>query len=387
MKKIITLLILAVALSVSACGTKPEPVQTDQLDQIRTAAARTVEAMTTAIVAADLAAQTATANSPIQIAEPTEPNLSEVTPAPMDPPTPTEGSQAPTPIITPTADQSSPCNLAAFVDETIPDGSQFTPGAAYTKTWTLRNEGSCTWTKDYSVVFVGGSSMAAPASMPLSDKSVAPGESVTIRMPLTAPNSAGAYKAEFKLRSAEGVIFAFRNIDHTFWVEIQVRGDSINLADSFCSAAWSSPAGRLPCPGRAGDAGGFVTLDPQPQLENGAADDEPALWLGLQNADDSYLQAVFPALYIPANAKFTTVLGCLRGNTACEAEFSLNYQDASGGLHELGSWTETHDGQISRVEVDLSAFGGKITTFVFLLKAKGSPVGDVIHLLKPMIQP
>jgi hypothetical protein len=357
------------------------------LDQIRTAAARTVEAMTTAIVAADLAAQTATANSPIQIAEPTEPNLSEVTPAPMDPPTPTEGSQAPTPIISPTADQSSPCNLAAFVDETIPDGSQFTPGAAYTKTWTLRNEGSCTWTKDYSVVFVGGSSMAAPASMPLSDKSVAPGESVTIRMPLTAPNSAGAYKAEFKLRSAEGVIFAFRNIDHTFWVEIQVRGDSINLADSFCSAAWSSPVGRLPCPGRAGDAGGFVTLDPQPQLENGAADDEPALWLGLQNADDSYLQAVFPALYIPANAKFTTVLGCLRGNTACEAEFSLNYQDASGGLHELGSWTETHDGQISRVEVDISAFGGKITTFVFLLKAKGSPVGDVIHLLKPMIQP
>ncbi len=107
---------------------------------------------------------------------------------------------------------------------------------------------------------------APPASMPpLTDKNVAPGESVVISMPLTAPNSAGAYKAEFKLRSAEGVVFAFRNIEHTFWVEIQVRGDVINLADSYCSATWSSAVGTLPCPGKAGDAGGFVYSDPAPR--------------------------------------------------------------------------------------------------------------------------
>ncbi len=75
----------------------------------------------------------------------------------------------------------------------------------------------------------------------------------------------------------------------------------------------------------------------------------------------------------PQNAKFTTVLGCKRGNTDCEVDFSLNYQDASGGLHEIDSWTETHDGQITHIEIDLSSFGGKQTTIVFLLRAKGNP--------------
>lgn len=371
-------IILVTMLLTAACNRSSQPTPTDQLDQIRTAAARTVEAMTTEIVLTAQIAQTQTA-----LAIPSQ-STDEI-PTAATPLPPTVSTQESTP--TPVGETERPCNLAGFVTETIPDGSQFTPGVSYTKTWTLRNDGTCTWTKDYSVVFVSGTSMSAPASMPLTDKNVAPGESVVISMPLTAPNSAGAYKAEFKLRSAEGVVFAFRNIEHTFWVEIQVRGDVINLADSYCSATWSSAVGTLPCPGKAGDAGGFVYSDPAPRLENGSTDDEPALWLGLQNADDSYLKAVFPSMIIPQNAKFTTVLGCKRGNTDCEVEFSLNYQDASGGLHEISSWTETHDGQITRIAVDLSGFGGKQTTIVFLLRAKGNPSGDVVHLLMPMIQP
>ena len=382
--KIIAITLIGVLILLVGCTSPSQPTPSDQLDQIRTAAARTVEAMTTAIVATDQAAQTATALFvPAETQSPPEEPTLQVPPTST---TPTEQGNN-SPQTSPTLADGSTCNLAGFVGETVPDGSQFTPGTAYTKTWTLRNEGTCTWSKDYAVVFVSGSSMSAPASMPLTDKAIAPGESVVISMPLTAPTSAGAYKAEFKLRSSEGVIFAFKNIDHTFWVEIQVRGDSINLADSYCSASWTNPVGTLSCPGKVGDAAGFVYYDAEPQLENGSIDDEPALWLGLQNADDSYLKAVFPSMVIPNNAKFTTILGCWRGNTACEAEFSLNYQDSSGGLHELGNWVETHDGQLTRVEVDLSSFGGKQTVIVILLKAKGAPSGDVIHLLKPMIQP
>lgn len=385
MKKQLLICMAGALFLLSACYRSVPPPPSDQLDQIRTAAARTVEAMTTAIVSTEQAAQTATALTiPLDPATPQSPVSPTETLPPLSELTQTvELTKAPTP----TQEEGSTCNLAGFVSETIPDGSQFTPGTHYTKTWVLRNDGSCAWNKDYSVVFVAGSSMAAPASQPLTDKTIAPGETVTISMPLSAPTTAGAYKAEFKLRSAEGVIFAFKNIEHTFWVEIQVRGDSINLADSYCSATWSGQTGNLPCPGKAGDAGGFVFSDSEPLLENGARDDETALWLGVQNADDSYLKAVFPAMIIPTNAKFTTVLGCQRGNTACEAEFSLNYQDANGGLHELGKWVETHDGQITRAEVDLSSFGGKQTTIVFLMRANDSPSGDLIHLLKPMIQP
>ena len=183
------------------------------------------------------------------------------------------------------------------------------------------------------------------------------------------------------------MIFAFRNPDATFWVEIQVRGDSINLADSYCSASWTSPTGKLNCPGQPEDTGGYVYSDNRPVLENGSQDDETALWLGLYNADDSYLQGTFPAMTIPANARFSAVLGCKRGNTTCDVKFSLNYEDSSGNIRELAAWSEIHDLKFQRLDVDLGSLGGKQIKIVLLLKANGSPSGDVIHLLKPEIKP
>lgn len=379
-----TILILGVALVLAACnGVQPSPTPVDQLDIIRTAAASTIEAMTTSIVATEMAAQTATSQA--FLAE--TPTAKPIEATPSISPVETQSPTIEPTEITATPGSGSNCNLAGFVSETIPDGSQFYPGTAFTKTWTLKNEGTCTWTTGYSVVFVSGSAMSAPTSQPLSDKAIAPGESVTISMPFNAPNTAGAYRAEFKLRTAEGVIFAFRNEEATFWVEIQVRGDSINLADSYCSAAWNSPTGKLNCPGQPGDTGGFVYSDNRPILENGSQDDETALWLGLYNADDSFLQGTFPAMTIPANARFTAVLGCKRGNTACDVKFSLNYEDSSGTLRELASWNEIHDLQFQRLDVDLGSLGGKQVKIVLLLKANGSPSGDVVHVLQPMIKP
>ena len=378
------ILILGLICLLAACnGVQPSPTPVEQLDIIRTAAASTIEAMTTSIVATDMAAQTATSQA-FLVETPT------AQPVEATPSTPPAETQNPTskPTETATAPVSdSGCNLAGFVSETIPDGSQFYPGTAFTKTWTLKNEGTCTWTTGYSVVFVSGSAMGAPASQPIGDKAIAPGETVLISVTFNAPNGAGSYRAEFKLRTAEGVIFAFRNADATFWAEIQVRGDSINLADSYCSAEWTSPTGKLNCPGQPGDSGGFVYSDNRPVLENGSRDDETALWLGLYNADDSYLEGSFPAMKIPANARFTAILGCKRGNTACDVNFSLNYEDSSGNRHELAAWNEIHDLQYQRLDVDLGSLGGKQVKIVLLLKANGSPSGDMIHLLEPMIKP
>ena len=379
-----TMLILGALCLLAACtGGQPSPTPVDQLDIIRTSAASTIEAMTTSIVATEKGAQTATSQA-VMLATPT-PQPVEPTPEPnpMETQNPTSEPTGTTAV--PGTDQN--CNLAGFVSETIPDGSQFYPGTAFTKTWTLKNEGTCTWTTGYNVVYVWGSAMGAPTSQPISDKAIAPGETVTITVPFVAPNGPGGYRAEFKLRTSEGVIFAFRNEDATFWVEIQVRGDSINLADSYCSATWTSPTGKLNCPGQPGDAGGYVYSDNRPILENGSQDDETALWLGLYNADDSYLQGSFPAMTIPANARFTAVLGCMRGNTACDVKFSLNYEDSSGNLRELAAWSEIHNLQFQRLDVDLGSLGGKQVKIVLLLKANGSPSGDVIHLLKPEIKP
>src|SRR5688572_18810473 len=43
-----------------------------------------------------------------------------------------------------------PCNQASFVsDVTIPDNTSITVNDGFTKTWKLKNVGSCTWTSGY----------------------------------------------------------------------------------------------------------------------------------------------------------------------------------------------------------------------------------------------
>src|SRR5512147_2949619 len=81
------------------------------------------------------------------------------------------------------------CDQAQFVsDVTVPDGSSFAPGAAFTKTWRLKNIGTCTWTTSYTLVWAGGDQMGGPTSIVLSAQ-VAPSQTVDLSVNLTAPST------------------------------------------------------------------------------------------------------------------------------------------------------------------------------------------------------
>src|SRR5678816_1168467 len=87
----------------------------------------------------------------------------------------------------PHAMAASQCDSAQFVsDLTVPDGTAFGPGAAFTKTWRLSNNGTCTWTTSYSLMWVGGDPLGAAPSVQL-PVNVPPGESVDLSVNLTAP--------------------------------------------------------------------------------------------------------------------------------------------------------------------------------------------------------
>jgi hypothetical protein len=50
--------------------------------------------------------------------------------------------------------------VATFVqDVSIPDGTEFGPGQSFTKTWRLKNVGTCTWQTSYDIVFMRGDRM------------------------------------------------------------------------------------------------------------------------------------------------------------------------------------------------------------------------------------
>jgi hypothetical protein len=115
------------------------------------------------------------------------------------------------------ASPTSNCDAAEFItDVTIPEGEVMTTGEAFTKTWRIKNIGTCSWTSSYAIVFSSGDSMSGPATQALTGN-VDTGQTVDISVNLTAPGTAGDYTGYWKLRNASGVLFA------QFYVHIEVQ--------------------------------------------------------------------------------------------------------------------------------------------------------------------
>ena len=144
------------------------------------------------------------------------------TPAPAVTVLPTAAATStPVPTATPRPTATpKPCNLATFIkDVTVPDGTEFQPGHHFTKTWRLKNVGTCTW-HNYALVFDSGEQMGAPASVALPG-TVAPGQEVDVSVDMVAPGTSGTYRGNWRLRDDKGVIFGLTN-GNPFWVEIKV---------------------------------------------------------------------------------------------------------------------------------------------------------------------
>lgn len=198
-RKTILALLLCLSLLMGACNL---PGSEDSGGGVQTAAAETVNAQRTLN-----AGLTPSSTNTIPPSD---------TPQPSNTPAATNTSE---PSATPTEEEE--CDAADFVsDVTIPDGSDFSAGDTFTKTWRLENVGSCTWTTDYDLVFDSGEQMGGPDSQAFTG-SVAPGQTVDISVELTAPASDGTYRGNWKLRNADDEIFG---LPGPFYVEIDVVG-------------------------------------------------------------------------------------------------------------------------------------------------------------------
>jgi hypothetical protein len=115
------------------------------------------------------------------------------------------------------------CDLAQFIkDVTIPDGTEFKPNETFTKTWQLKNIGTCTWS-GYTLVFDAGESMGGPASVPIG--TVGSGQEVNVSVDLKSPGSDGTYTGYWRIKNASGVLLpvagGYQN--KSFFVEIKVK--------------------------------------------------------------------------------------------------------------------------------------------------------------------
>jgi Ig-like domain-containing protein len=270
---------------------------------------------------------------------------------------------------------------AQFVaDVTVPDGSLFDPSQAFTKTWRLRNIGTCTWTTSYTMVFDSGTQMGSTASVPFGT-SVAPGATIDLSVSMTAPNSAGHYIGYWKFKNASGTAFGIGfNANKDWWVEINVRGTpTTSVAYDFTanagSATWSSGAGGLTFPGTDGDAKGFALKLDKPNFESGVVATQPGLLVSPQQITNGFIQASYPAFTVQSGDRFQATVGCQAGATSCYVAYRLDYE-VNGAIRTFWTFREKFEGLTYNANLNLSPLAGQSVKFILYISAFGSPIGD-----------
>ncbi|MEM7030933.1 MAG: NBR1-Ig-like domain-containing protein [Chloroflexota bacterium] len=125
------------------------------------------------------------------------------------------------PVVSNLADNADCIDAAAYVsDLTIPDDTVIVAGEAFTKTWQVRNEGTCSWGPGYVLFFEAGDQLGGPDTVPF--QAIIPtGREVAISVPMVAPLEAGTYRSDWKLRGPDGYVFGSLG-DFSFYVQIVV---------------------------------------------------------------------------------------------------------------------------------------------------------------------
>jgi hypothetical protein len=202
----VTMVFLFLAIGL-ACSMPLTPVV--KTTPIATSEAATASSATTATSESTISALVTVTSRPFYTITPLPPSTST-----SIPPTAIPATNTP----------AGTCNLAAFeADVSYTDDTVVPAGNNFDKKWRLRNNGTCTWTSGYKVIFVSGDAMAGAGTVQLTNGTVPPGSSVVVSVNLTAPSAPGTYRGNYKLQSSDGNSFGIDPAGNVFYVRITVE--------------------------------------------------------------------------------------------------------------------------------------------------------------------
>jgi len=305
------------------------------------------------------------------------------TPGPSQTPVP-QGTSNVTPVV-------SACDHYSLVrDVTIPDGTFMVKNTKFTKTWRLKNTGTCTWMMDYEIYFESGDAMVGPNSVRIK-RNVLPGETIDVSIDLTAPDHIGLFRSNYKMRNSNGEIFGSTNDNKPFYVEIWVGNSGqfnlrFDLTGYFCEAEWSVDGRPIPCHNPDDDPTGFARIVGEPILENNSKDDEDALLTVPAYETDSVIRGRYPELKILRGDHFTSVVGCEYGYTRCNVTFSLDYQVGDEGpIQNYAHWNVAYDGELTVLDISLSELAGQTVHLILSVTAHNDSGQNRAQWLRPRI--
>ena len=307
-----------------------------------------------------------------------------------------------------------------MADVTIFDNTDLRPLEPFTKTWRIKNIGTCSWTTDYKLAFLSGDKMNGPDSVAI-PINVAPNQTVDLSVDLIAPSTPGNYQGFWQLQTADGKAFLLTaSVKDHIWVKINVITQALgtptitstltpvvstvtasvltpiaqatsaldithDFVENACAAKWESPDGTLACPGLDGDIHGFVVISNQANLEDGTTASLPTLLTFPSASSNGYIQGTYPEVQVQAGDHLQTTVSCENGATACSVLFSIRYLDSSGSPHDLWTLGEFYDGKYFNLDLDLSQLAGQKVDFILGVSSIGSSIGDRALWVAPRI--
>jgi hypothetical protein len=127
---------------------------------------------------------------------------------------------------------------AQYISDDGMDGTTYAANTPFTKTWRLKNTGSCTWDSSYLVAYISGTTMSQQPGYWIVQQGqmVAPGESVDISVGMTSPVQNGTYQSYWGLKKKDGPLMPIQGgaNGNSFYVKIKVDNGvtSGNITDA-----------------------------------------------------------------------------------------------------------------------------------------------------------
>jgi hypothetical protein len=93
-------------------------------------------------------------------------------------------------------------NAVLVSDVSVP---RLDPGVEFTKTWQIKNSGTCDWTSDFKIAFVGGDLLGSDTTK--IRQRVPAGSTADISLPMVAPGSSGTVSSSWQMMNDSGSLF------------------------------------------------------------------------------------------------------------------------------------------------------------------------------------
>jgi hypothetical protein len=287
---------------------------------------------------------------------------------------PTPSPIPPTPTL-----PSIPCDLAGFVsDGDLPDGSRLKASTAFTKVWTIRNMGTCTWAEDYELVYSGGELMAGKSPLTIG-RVLSPGDAFEISANLVAPATSGFYTSQWLLQNSNGELFGLSPDGEPLSLSISVaphESIALDLIKNACQAEWSSAVGKVDCPETESFTSGAVNSLGTATGESGIEFTQPVLEVIPNEGPGGTIMGTYGLLQIQPGDRFHAVLACADNQPDCSLTFELLYDPGDHHLVSVRRWVEVTDGAHQKVVVDLSALAGETVRLILSVSTRDGTAYD-----------